>query len=164
MRLVDPLGDSSYVESPTTVYEARIVQILREVEERGGTLKLIQKGWFQRNIADFAYDTAIRKQTDEKPVIGVNCLVDDTPDPKIETHPYDQSTADRQCARTRRVRQERDPVKLDLLLQQLVAVAKDPRQNILPITIELVRSGATMGDIIETLTGVEGTYRETPVF
>lgn len=163
-QVIDPLGGSYYVESLTTEYEARIFEILREVEERGGTLKLIQEGWFQRHIADFAYETAIRKQTGEKPVIGVNRLVDDTPDPKIETHPYDQSTADRQCARTRRVRQERDPVKFDLLLQQLVEVAKDPTQNILPITIELVRSGATMGDIIETLKGVWGTYRETPVF
>jgi methylmalonyl-CoA mutase N-terminal domain/subunit len=94
----------------------------------------------------------------------VNRLVDDTPDPKIETHPYDQSTADRQCARTRRVRQERDPVKFDLLLQQLRTVAQDPSQNIMPITIELVRSGATMGDIIETLKSIWGTYRETPVF
>jgi methylmalonyl-CoA mutase cobalamin-binding domain/chain len=163
-QVTDPLGGSYYIETLTTEYEKRIFEILKEVEERGGTLKLIQEGWFQKHIADFAYETAIRKQTGEKPVIGVNRLVDDTPDPKIETHPYDQSTADRQCARTRRVRQERDPVKFDLLLQQLVAVAKDPAQNIMPITIELVRSGATMGDIIETLKKVWGTYRETPVF
>lgn len=163
-QVVDPLGGSYYVETLTSEYEKRIFAILEEVEERGGTLKLIQDGWFQRHIADFAYETALRKQSGDKPVIGVNCFVDDVPDPKIETHPYDQTTADRQISRTQRVRRERDAVKFDLLLARLVEVAKDPAQNIMPITIELVRAGATMGDIVEKLKTVWGTYRETPVF
>jgi methylmalonyl-CoA mutase N-terminal domain/subunit len=163
-QVADPLGGSYYVETLTSDYEKRIFEILEEIEERGGTLKLIEDGWFQRHIADFAYETVLRKQSGEKPVIGVNCFVDGAPDPAIHTHPYDQTTADRQIARTRRVRRERDPVKFDLLIQQLVDVAKDPSQNIMPITIELVRAGATMGDIIETLKKVWGTYRETPVF
>ncbi len=163
-QVTDPLGGSYYVETLTTEYEKRIFDILAEVEERGGTLKLIQEGWFQRHIADFAYETALRKQSGEKPVIGVNCFVDGAPDPAIHTHPYDQSTAVRQISRTQRVRRERDAVKFDLLLQQLVETAKDPSQNIMPVTIELVRAGATMGDIIETLKSVWGTYRETPVF
>jgi len=163
-QTTDPLGGSYFVESLTTEYEKRIFEILKEVEERGGTLKLIQEGWFQKHIADFAYETALRKQSGEKPVIGVNRLVDGTADPAIETHPYDQSTAERQIARTQRVRRERDPVKFAELLEKLVAVAKDDTQNIMPITIELVRAGATMGDFIETLRGVWGTYRETPVY
>jgi methylmalonyl-CoA mutase N-terminal domain/subunit len=163
-QVTDPLGGSYFLETLTTEYEKRIFAILTEIEERGGTLKLIQDGWFQRHIADFAYETALRKQSGEKPVIGVNRLVDGTPDPQIHTHPYDKTTAERQIARTQRVRRERDPVQLEALLQQLVTTAKDPSQNIVPITIELVRAGATMGDIIETLKGVWGTYRETPVF
>lgn len=163
-QVTDPLGGSYFVEALTTEYETRIFEILKEVDERGGTLKLIQEGWFQRHIADFAYETALRKQSGDKPVIGVNRLVDNTPDPVIHTHPYDQTTAERQISRTQRVRRERDPVKFAALLEQLVAVAKDPSLNIMPITIELVRSGATMGDLIETLKTVWGTYRETPVF
>jgi methylmalonyl-CoA mutase N-terminal domain/subunit len=45
-----------------------------------------------------------------------------------------------------------------------VAVARDPGENILPVTIELVDAGATMGDIVERLKTLWGTYRETPVF
>jgi len=163
-QVVDPLGGSYYVESLTNEYEKRIFAVLKEIEERGGTLKLIEEGWFQKQIADFAYETALRKQSGEKPVIGVNRFVDGTPDPKIETHPYDKTTADRQIARTQRVRRERDAVAFEKLLGQLVDVAKDPTQNIMPITIELVRAGATMGDIIEKLRTVWGTFRETPVF
>ncbi|MBN8967540.1 MAG: methylmalonyl-CoA mutase family protein [Rhizobiales bacterium] len=163
-QVTDPLGGSYYVESLTTEYEQRIFEILEDVESRGGTLKLIADGWFQRHIADFAYETALRKQSGEKPVIGVNCFVDGAPDPAIHTHPYDQTTADRQIKRTQSVRQNRDPVRFELLLKQLVEIARDPSQNIMPITIELVRSGATMGDIVEELKKVWGTYRETPVF
>ena len=163
-QVTDPLGGSYYVETLTTEYERRIFEILKEVEERGGTIKLIQEGWFQKHIADFAYETSLRKQSGDKPVIGVNCFVDGAADPAIHTHPYDQTTADRQITRTQRVRGERDPVKFGQLLQQLLEIAKDSSQNIMPITIELVRAGATMGDIIEALRTIWGTYRETPVF
>ncbi|MDA8253404.1 MAG: methylmalonyl-CoA mutase family protein [Rhodospirillales bacterium] len=163
-QVIDPLGGSYYVETLTTEYETRIFAILKEVDERGGTLKLIQDGWFQKHIADFAYETALRKQSGEKPVIGVNHLVDNTQDPPIETHPYDHTTAERQIARTRRVRQERDPAIFNRLIGELVEVAKDASRNIMPVTIELVRNGATMGDIVETLKKVWGTYRETPVY
>ena len=163
-QVTDPLGGSYFVETLTTEYEKRIFELLQEVENRGGTLKLIQEGWFQKQIADFAYETALRKQSGEKPVIGVNRLVDGTPDPAIETHPYDRSTAERQVARTRRVRRERDAATFEELVAQLLEVAQDDTQNIMPVTIELVRAGATMGDIIEALKTVWGTYRETPVF
>jgi len=163
-QVVDPLGGSYFVEALTTEYEKRIFDTLEEIDALGGTLKLIKEGWFQRHIADFAYETALRKQSGEKPVIGVNRLRDEMPDPAIHTHPYDLTTATRQIARTQRVRRERDPVKFNALLEQLVTVARDSTRNIMPITIELVRAGATMGDIIETLKTVWGTYRETPVF
>jgi methylmalonyl-CoA mutase N-terminal domain/subunit len=162
--VIDPLGGSYFVEALTTDYERRIFDILKEVEERGGTIKLIEQGWFQKHIADFAYETALRKQSGEKPVIGVNRFVEEEAQHDIEIHPYDPTTAERQVSRTQRVRRERDNARLNQLLEQLVAVAKDDSQNIMPITIELVKAGATMGDIVEKLKGVWGTYRETPVF
>ena len=74
------------------------------------------------------------------------------------------TTADRQIARLQNVRATRDNQKLNALLEQLVEVAKDETQNIMPITIELVEAGATMGDIVEKLRTLWGTYRENPVF
>jgi methylmalonyl-CoA mutase cobalamin-binding domain/chain len=163
-NVIDPLGGSYYIEALTTEYERKIFAILKEVEESGGTIKLIEQGWFQKQIADFAYETALRKQSGEKPVIGVNRYVEPDEHVDIDIHPYDQSTADRQIARTQRIRRERDNARIEQLLNQLVEVAKDERQNIMPVTIELVKQGATMGDIVEKLKGLWGTYRETPVF
>ena len=162
--VIDPLGGSYFVEALTTEYERKIFAILEEVDQRGGTVKLIEQGWFQKQIADFAYETALRKQSGEKPVIGVNRFVEAEEHVDIEVHPYDQSTAERQIARTRRVRAERDNALIGRLLERLVEVARDESQNIMPVTIELVKNGATMGDIVEKLKGLWGTYRENPVF
>ena len=163
-NVVDPLGGSYFLESLTNDYEKKIFEIIDEVDKLGGTIKLIQESWFQKHIADYAYDTAIKKQTGEKPVIGVNTFVE--PDEKfdVEIHPHDETTADRQINRLRRIRKERDNAKVSALLEQLVQVAKDPSQNIMPVTIELVREGASMGDIVEKLKKLWGTYRENPVY
>jgi len=162
--VVDPIGGSYYVESLTTQYEKAIFGVIEEVEKQGGTVKLTEEGWFQRRIADFAYETALKKANGQKPVLGVNRYVD--PDEKfdIELHPYDTTTADRQIDRLNRVRRERDNAKVAALLDKLVAVAKDESQNIMPVTIELVEAGASMGDVVEKLKGLWGTYREKPVF
>ena len=163
-QVVDPLGGSYFVESLTNDYEKKIFEILDEVEELGGTIKLIEDGWFQKHIADFAYETALRKQSGDKPVIGVNRYVLDEKDVKIEIHPYDESTAKRQIERTQSVRANRDEVKIQAILDKLVEVAKDENANMMPTTIELVKEGATMGDIVEKLKGIWGVYRETPVY
>jgi methylmalonyl-CoA mutase N-terminal domain/subunit len=162
--VVDPLGGSYYVESLTTQYERAIFAVIEEVDRHGGTVKLTEEGWFQRRIADFAYETALKKANGEKPVIGVNKYVMPDEAFDLELHPYDASTAARQIAGLNRVRAERDNARVAALLEQLVVVARDPAQNILPITIELVAAGATMGDIVEKLKGPWGTYRERPVF
>ena len=163
-NVIDPLGGSYFVENLTTEYEKKIFEILDEVREGGGTVKLIEDGWFQKHISDFAYDTALRKQNGSKPVIGVNKYVEEEEEVDIEIHPHDPTTTQRQIDRLNRVRQERDNVKLQALLEELVTVAKDDTRNIMPVTIELVRAGASMGDIVEKLRGVWGTYRETPIF
>ncbi len=163
-NVVDPLGGSYYLETLTGEYERRIFEILDEIDERGGTVKLIEEGWFQQHIADFAYETALNKQSGERTVIGVNKFVEDDERANIELHPYDAATADRQITRTRKVRAARDDAAVDALLARLVEVARDETRNVMPATIALVRAGATMGEIVETLRGLWGSYRENPVF
>jgi methylmalonyl-CoA mutase N-terminal domain/subunit len=163
-NVIDPLGGSYYVEALTNEYERRIFEILDYVDQNGGTIRLIEEGWFQKQIADFAYETALRKQNGEKPVIGVNKFVMEEEEHGLETHPYDPDTARRQIARTRHVRATRDEARVQRLLDALAETACDERKNVMPLTIELVENGATMGDIVEKLKGLWGTYRETPVF
>lgn len=163
-QVIDPLGGSYFVENLTTQFEKEIFRILDDVEERGGTVKLIEEGWFQRQIADFAYETAIKKASGDYPLIGVNRFAEKDEKFDIELHPHDPSTAERQIGRLNHVRKTRDNAKVEKLLKELVEIAKDESKNIMPVTIELVKAGASMGDIVETLKKLWGTYRETPVF
>lgn len=162
--VIDPLGGSYYVEQLTTQMERAIFDIIEEVDRRGGTVKLIEEGWFQRRIADFAYDTAIKKAKGEKVVLGVNKFVEPNEKVAIETHAYDPSTAERQIERLRRVRRSRDAKQVEQLFERLLAVARNENENIMPVTIELVKAGASMGEIVERLKALWGSYRETPVF
>jgi methylmalonyl-CoA mutase N-terminal domain/subunit len=163
-NVVDPLGGSYYVEHLTTRMERAIFEVIGEVDRRGGTIKLIEEGWFQRRIADFAYDTAIRKARGEKVVLGVNKFVEPGEQADIETHPYDPTTALRQIERLRRVRRERDQRAVESLFDRLIEVARHEDENIMPVTIDLVRAGASMGEIVGRLKTLWGSYRETPVF
>ena len=162
--VIDPLGGSYYVEHLTTQMERAIFEVIAQVDRRGGTIKLIEEGWFQRRIADFAYETAIKKAKGEKVVLGVNKFVEPAEKVEIETHAYDPTTAERQIARLHRVRRSRDQRRVGELFERLVRVASDPSENIMPVTIELVRAGASMGEIVDRLKELWGTYRETPVF
>ena len=161
--VIDPLGGSYYVEALTDEFEKRIFDIIEQVDDMGGTIKAIEQGWFQKEIADSAYDYALRKASGERPVIGVNKYVEEGETPEVETHPYDPETEARQIAALNKVRDDRDNQKLSGLLDRLKTVAGDDSQNIMPITIELVKAGASMGDIVESLREIWGTYRETPV-
>ncbi|HEY8553542.1 MAG TPA: methylmalonyl-CoA mutase family protein [Burkholderiales bacterium] len=162
--VIDPLGGSYFVEHLTTQMERAIFEVIDEVDRRGGTIKLIEEGWFQRRIADFAYETALKKASGEKVVLGVNKFVEPNEKYDIETHPYDPTSAERQIERLRHVRRTRNQAEVDRLLDKLVAVARNENENIMPVTIELVKAGATMGEIVERLKGLWGTYRENPVF
>ena len=161
---VDPLGGSYLVENLTSQMEKEIFAVLEKVEQRGGTIKAIEDGWFQQEIANTAYNYALRKASGERPVIGVNKYVEEEEDEMdIETHPYDPETERRQLAGLERVRRERDNPKVERLLQRLKEVAADEDQNLMPITIELAHARASMGEIVETLREHWGSYRETPV-
>lgn len=161
---IDPLGGSYYIESLTDELETQIQTVLDRVDEMGGVVEAIEQGWFQREIADTAYETARQKATGELTVVGVNRYVDEEPDPGMETHEHDPEVERRQMERLTRVKDERDQQRVAGLLDQLKGVAKEEDTNLMPVTIEAVKAHASMGEIVSALKEVYGTYRETPVF
>ena len=162
--VVDPLGGSYMVEHLTTKMEEDIFAILAKIDEMGGTIKAIEAGWFQKEIADSAYEFALGKAKGERPVIGVNKYVqEEEGEPDIPLHPYDPGTEERQIASLVAVREGRDNVLVEKLLNDLATQAGDPSVNLITLTIDLVKARASMGEIVEKLKGVWGTYREQPV-
>ena len=115
----------------------------------GGTIKAIEEGYFQREIADSAYDFARRKASGEQPVIGVNTLVEPSEPPPIPIHKVDPAVEARQIAAVQAVRaRRRRPGASRRLLDRLEREARDPGANLMPVTIELVKARATLGEIV----------------
>ncbi len=161
--VIDPLGGSYFVESLTGEMERRIFAILEEVDEMGGAVKAIEDGWFQKEIADSAYDFALKKAAGEQAVIGVNRFVEEDEKADVEIHPHDPETERRQVESLERVRRARDDDRVRALLEKLKDVAAHDDANLLPVTIEAVKARASLGEIVEALKGLWGTYTEHPV-
>ncbi len=162
--VVDPLGGSYYVESLTNEMEKRIFAVLDHIDSIGGTVKATEDGWFQQEIADTAYQVMRRKAKGEKISVGVNKYVDAEEKTSFEIHPIDLSLQTRQMKQLNAVKANRDNTRVAQLLNELRTVAQDPTQNLMPITIELVKAYATMGEIVDALRELWGAYHETPVF
>ena len=163
--VVDPLGGSWYVEALTEQVEQEVWRILEKVSELGGTVAAIEAGWFQREIADFAYGEALRRASGERVVVGVNRYVDAAEEEQpIEVHRLDPETEARQVEHLGRVRAERDQGRVRSSLERLGEVARDEAANLMPATIDAVEARATMGEIVGALEGVFGRYREEAAF
>src|SRR5467141_4424506 len=157
-QVIDPLGGSWYVESLTKRIEDEVFAILDKVETMGGTVRAVEQGYFQREIAETAYRAVRKKASGELPVVGVNKYVDPPKQEHIEIHKIHPEVEQRQIARTKEVRRKRDGGKLSALLERLEREAKDPAANLMPVTVDLVKAGASMGEIVARLKGVFGTY------
>jgi methylmalonyl-CoA mutase N-terminal domain/subunit len=162
--VVDPLGGSYYVEALTTRIEREVFAILAKVDAMGGTVAAIEQGWFQREIADSAYEFARRKASGEAPVIGVNMHVEPAAPADIPIHRVDAAVEARQVGRLKAVRAGRDEREVARLLDRLAAAAADPAANLMEPTLALVRARASMGEIVARLRNLWGSYVERPVF
>ncbi len=163
-QVVDPLGGSFYVEALTAEIERRVMDILVKVDGMGGTIRAVEEGYFQHEIADSAYETARRRASGEQPVIGVNRNVEPAAPVPVPIHKIDPAVETRQIARLQETRRRRDGAKVHALLDRLAVEAQNPDANLMPLTIEAVKARATMGEIVARLRSVFGTYTERPVF
>src|SRR5712664_4003548 len=124
-NVVDPLGGSWFLESLTTEIEKQVFEILEKVERMGGAVKAIEAGYFQREIADSAYEHARRRASGELPVVGVNKFVEPPEPGALEVHKVAPDVEARQLARLRAARGRRDGVRVAALLERLAREAAD---------------------------------------
>ena len=155
---VDPLGGSYYIEWLTNEIEQGIKKYISTIDNMGGALEAIQRGYIQREIARSAYDYQKMVDSGEHVVVGVNKFVTEE-EPKIQLLEIDESIERKQIERLRRLRQNRDNEKVSQILDKVRQVAKSDA-NIMPVLIEAVKTYATVGEISEVLRDVFGEYRE----
>ncbi len=155
---VDPLGGSYFVEALTNRLEAQALDYFRRIEELGGVLPAISKGFFQREIADAAYTYQCEIDDHTRTIVGVNDYVDKKPIP-IPLLEFDPVGFSRQVDRLQKLRRERDNGRLGQALDHL-RLACQGTENTMPHLLEAVRAYATLGEIIDVLKAVFGIYTE----
>jgi methylmalonyl-CoA mutase N-terminal domain/subunit len=160
---IDPLAGSYAIESLTAQIEKACFDYFDEIDKRGGVIKCIEDNFFQLELADAAYDLHRRKDAGERHVVGVTKYRDDSANPHVELHHVDEAAAQRQLDRLAKTRASRDEAAVRAALEEVARVGQTD-ENLMPATIAAVKARATVGEIVNTLRPVFGTYVETPVF
>ncbi len=162
---IDPLAGGYFTECLTERIEEGIWQYLQRIDELGGAVAAAEQNFFQLEIADSAYRYLQQRERGELTVVGVNKYADPlrTGEIPIELHRVDPHAEQRQKQRLARVKERRDSLEVERRLKELVAAARTDN-NLIPPTIEAVKASCTLGEIVNALRAVFGTYVETPVF
>jgi methylmalonyl-CoA mutase N-terminal domain/subunit len=158
---VDPLAGSYFVESLTDELERRTIDLLGQVESLGGSVKAIEAGFFQEQIAQSAYEQQRAVESGHAVIIGVNRYADEEVPPVLRAPDYSRLESE-QVARVQAVRRRRDATLVSAALEAVASAASRIGPNggaMLPLIIDAVRARATVGEISDAFERAWGRYR-----
>ncbi len=155
---IDPLGGSHYVEWLTDALARKAWALIEEIEQLGGMAKAIERGLPKRRIEEAATRTQARIDAGHQTLVGVNCWrVHD--EPPVEVLTIDnRAVREAQLARLAALRAERDAAQVQQRLLALTKSAETGSGNLLALSIEAARVGATVGEISDALEKPWGRY------
>jgi len=157
---VDPLGGSYFVETLTNEMEDAAWKYIRKIDEMGGMIPAIERGYPQREIADASYRYQVSVDRKEKIIVGVNEFKGE--EKPIDILRIDESVRDQQSRQLRVLRAERANEEV---ARQLTALRKAAQgsENMMPHIYAAVKAYATLGEICDALREVFGTHEEASV-
>jgi len=154
---IDPLAGSYLIEYLTDEIEQLAMEYIHRIDELGGALKAIEQGYIQGEIQDAAYRTQQAIEKGDQLVVGVNAFQSDEKI-TLERLIVDPTIEESQRAHLNDLRDKRDADKVSLLLSQLENTASKSDENLMPLFIECVENGVTLGEICSVLRRVFGEY------
>jgi len=158
---VDPLGGSYFVESLTNKMEDEVGRIITEIDDMGGIVKAVEKGWIHNEIASAAYQYQVNIESGEMPIVGINCFkVEDEVLP-IELFKVPETLLV-QGEKLKRIRKERDPVEAKRALESIAKCCEDDK-NVMEVAVDAVKAYVTEGEISRTLKACYGVW-QPPLF
>jgi methylmalonyl-CoA mutase, N-terminal domain len=160
--VADPLGGSYFVETLTTKMEEAARKYMQQIDDMGGMITAIDRGFPQSEIAGASYAFQRSIETGERKIVGVNAFTESSADP-IEILQIDESAQAKQVERLRALKASRDYKRVARTLAELKNVARTPSGNTMPAILDAVRAYATLGEICDTFREVFGTYQETNI-
>ncbi len=153
----DPFAGSYVVEELTDEIERRALELIERIEQEGGAVPAIEKGFVQDEIAESAFEWEQRLQGGELTIVGVNFQRDEN-EAKVPLHNIDRERVQTQIERTRAYKAAQDSEAVQAALQA-VRCAAEGEANLLVVMREALVTGATLGQICDALRGVWGEYR-----
>jgi methylmalonyl-CoA mutase N-terminal domain/subunit len=163
VNTIDPLGGSYFVEALTDRMEQQAYEYFSKIDELGGMVEAVKRGYPQREIADAAFRYQLEVESGLRKVVGVNSYTEGD-DAETAILRIDPALEAKQIDRVRAVRAARDPERASASLAALEQAARDPNENLMPHLLEAGRADATEGEIIAALQSVFGSYTESPAF
>jgi methylmalonyl-CoA mutase N-terminal domain/subunit len=155
---VDPLGGSYFLESLTDEMEEEAYRYFDRIQDLGGVIPAIRKGFFQQEIANSAYRYQREIEDKERVIVGMNdFVVDEQPD--FEPFRVEEASLKAQVERLRKLRRTRDSKKHARSLDRL-RTACEGTENTMPFILDAVRAKATLGEIVDIMREVFGVWEE----
>jgi methylmalonyl-CoA mutase, N-terminal domain len=159
---IDPLGGAYFVEALTDEMERLAYEYFDRIDELGGMVEAVKRGFPQREIADAAYQLQREYDDGTRKLVGVNSFSEGG-DGELEILRIDPALERKQIGRVQAVRARRDGAAVEAVLTRVRELASGAA-NLMPALVDAASVHASEGEIVEALQDVWGTYREAPVF
>jgi methylmalonyl-CoA mutase N-terminal domain/subunit len=161
-RTVDPLGGSYYVEWLTDQMEAKIVELMQEVDAYGGAVKAIEDGWMQLRVAKRAHRRKLDNDSGATPVVGLNCFRrdDEQAESAMEIFTLDPGARGRVLDKLAEVKARRCEADVRNSLAALAAAAAKDDENLMPYLIDCCHAYSTVGEMVQCLKNLWGEFQE----
>ena len=164
--VIDPLAGSYYVEAMTDRIEKEAWEYINKIDELGGAVEAIEKGYIQKEIQDSAYKWQMDVESGARTIVGVNKFTIEEEPPKGLLK-VDASVGVEQCKKLadlkagkpiNKMTKGRDNAAVKAALDELEAACKDENENLMPHILKAVKTYATLGEICNVMRGVFGLY------
>ena len=159
---VDPFAGSYAVESLTKQIEEGAREYIQKIDDLGGMLVAIEKGYPQQQIQDAAYEYQKSIETEDRIVVGVNKFQIKEDASERQLLRVDKSVGDNQVTKLRKMKEGRDNIRVQNCLDDIRKGAQGD-QNLMPLILEAVKCYTTEGEICGVMREVFGEYRENVV-
>jgi methylmalonyl-CoA mutase N-terminal domain/subunit len=154
---VDPLGGSYAVEALTTRLESAAWEYIRRVDELGGMVSAIEQGYVQREIQASAYRYQLDIEHKRRVIVGQNEFISESSE--VPVTKIDPRVEQEQIERARAWRSEHEGTSKSEALGRVGACARG-KENLVPVILDAVKRGATVGEISDVLRSVWGEHQE----
>ena len=155
--VVDPLAGSYYVEAMTNRIEKEAWEYIKKIDDLGGAVAAIEKGYIQKEIQDSAYKWQMDVESGARVIVGVNKFQVEEEAPK-NLLKVDASVGEKQKAKVEAMKAKRDNAAVQAALAELKKACADEHENLMPHILAAVKTYATLGEICGVMREVFGEY------